>query len=526
MEISLIALFMAILAITGTGMTAEDTDFKGYVQTYDGAGWNDPYAPLPDPIIIEVEVCSGNETNSTGGGDPGNCTPGATLNAQTIRVSQSSDDAEEYLGWGSVQLTSSDLELGAEGSNEQAVGMNFRSLDITGDGIVTDAFIEFTTDETSSMSTGLIIRAFAMDDSVQFTATNGDVTSRPVTGTSVIWNPSPWNIVGAKHQTPDLSGIVQEIIERPGWQAGNTIGFVIEGPGRRTAESYNGLPSAAPLLNVEWEVEGECTPPPPPPPGGNGSNESLQFKMLFINDVHNNEYSLYDQFMTDRENEGVEFLAVNGDMSGSSCYSYDSIKAVFDNAPFPYQFTVGNHDKPPDANCPGHPFIYDGVHKVVEPTPGLVSVSLDVCTPSDVLGGEGIFEAEDEAWLTSTMDAYADTGRSIVINMHCNPKRTWLQRHIQFYNADVFNALVQSYSENYESIIVVNGNEHVAYTEREGGVQYMTVGRFGLCPYEYGTIEFKEDGTVEGRVETWKQGASCSYPYRLSDSEEYNSFII
>jgi hypothetical protein len=46
--------------------------------------------------------------------------------------------------------------------------------------------------------------------------------------------------------------VIQEIVDRPGWSAGNALVVIVTGSGKRVAESYNGLPSGAPLLHVEY----------------------------------------------------------------------------------------------------------------------------------------------------------------------------------------------------------------------------------------------------------------------------------
>ena len=43
---------------------------------------------------------------------------------------------------------------------------------------------------------------------------------------------------GEDQQTPDLAAIVQEIINREGWQEGNAMAFIFNGSGTRTAESF------------------------------------------------------------------------------------------------------------------------------------------------------------------------------------------------------------------------------------------------------------------------------------------------
>ena len=52
--------------------------------------------------------------------------------------------------------------------------------------------------------------------------------------------------------TTDLSTVLQEVVDRPGWSAGNAVAFIITGTGTRTAESVEGSIAGAPLLHVEF----------------------------------------------------------------------------------------------------------------------------------------------------------------------------------------------------------------------------------------------------------------------------------
>ncbi|MEJ2261757.1 MAG: hypothetical protein P8X83_08960 [Nitrosopumilaceae archaeon] len=72
-----------------------------------------------------------------------------------------------------------------------------------------------------------------------------------------------WNTVNEKHSTPDISPLVQEVVDRPGWSIGNSMAFIITGDGERTAEAYDGESGAAPLLHIEYETT--PTPPNNPP---------------------------------------------------------------------------------------------------------------------------------------------------------------------------------------------------------------------------------------------------------------------
>ena len=55
-----------------------------------------------------------------------------------------------------------------------------------------------------------------------------------------------------KPHTPDLSTIVQEIVNRDEWQYENSMVFMITGTGHRTASSYDGNSGGAHMLHVEY----------------------------------------------------------------------------------------------------------------------------------------------------------------------------------------------------------------------------------------------------------------------------------
>ena len=57
---------------------------------------------------------------------------------------------------------------------------------------------------------------------------------------------------GTDQQTPDLSSIIQEVVDRSGWSQGNAAVFLIEGQGTRTAISYDKDPSKAPKLFIQF----------------------------------------------------------------------------------------------------------------------------------------------------------------------------------------------------------------------------------------------------------------------------------
>ncbi len=186
---------------------------------------------------------------------------GASVTVVEVTVAASAGDAEEAQS-GTVYLDSSDLELVYDSYNNagnQTVGLRFAGLQIPPGAAITKAYVQFKTDETSSGATSLVVRAERADSSALFTTAAYNVSVRSRTNASVSWVPSPWTVVGEANgtqRTPDISALVQEVVDRPGWQNGNALSVIITGTGSRVALAYDGAPKDAPRLHVEYSLAG------------------------------------------------------------------------------------------------------------------------------------------------------------------------------------------------------------------------------------------------------------------------------
>jgi hypothetical protein len=156
-----------------------------------------------------------------------------------------------------MYLISSDLELVYDpyvGSN-QTVGIRFSGVDIPRGAAIANAYVQFQVDEPSSGTAALTIEGENVDDASTFAYSDGNISSRTRTATAVSWYPEAWVTVGEAgpdQRTPDISSVIQEIVDRDGWSAGNSLVIIITGTGERVAESYNGDPNGAPLLHVDY----------------------------------------------------------------------------------------------------------------------------------------------------------------------------------------------------------------------------------------------------------------------------------
>lgn len=179
-----------------------------------------------------------------------------------VRISSSADDAEERganatSNVGGIDLTSSDLEFANDGSTgDQYLGMRFTGITIPKGSKIVSAYIQFTVDEMDNLPGAIILKAENTDNASAFSSTAFNISSRPVTADSVIWANIPnWTVAGNAgpgEATPDIAALVQAIVNRNGWQSGNALDIIAYGTGERTAEAFDGVPSQAPLLVIEY----------------------------------------------------------------------------------------------------------------------------------------------------------------------------------------------------------------------------------------------------------------------------------
>jgi hypothetical protein len=177
------------------------------------------------------------------------------------RINANSDDAEESST--KVSLGSSDLELIQDGNKQQIVGLRFNTLNIPKNANITEAYIQFEVDETSSEATTLTIHGEKVASALTFTSSSANISSRAKTTSLVNWSPLVWNTKGVNYketqQTSNLHSIVQELVNQNSWSSGNAMAFIITGEGKRIAKSYDGKSTSAPLLHIEYDTNSSTT---------------------------------------------------------------------------------------------------------------------------------------------------------------------------------------------------------------------------------------------------------------------------
>ncbi len=176
-----------------------------------------------------------------------------TVNSQ---VNSSSDDAEQFISSGAMNLTSSDLELADDGALQE-VGLRFTNINVPKNATIINAYVQFTADETNSTTINLNIYGQNIGNAPTFTSTASNITSRSKTSNTVAWSPAAWTTIGeagVNQRTPNIATIVQTIVNRADWNANNAMAILINGGVRRTASAYDGVSAEAAKLVITYTV--------------------------------------------------------------------------------------------------------------------------------------------------------------------------------------------------------------------------------------------------------------------------------
>ncbi|MGI9284397.1 MAG: CotH kinase family protein [Pseudomonadales bacterium] len=194
------------------------------------------------------------------------------------RVAKKEHDAEESSATGRVHRKSTDLEL-TDDNGAQIVGIRFEKVKVPRGSFIQNAYIQFAVDEPGSIATSLSIYGEYSKDAKKYSEDRFDISSRTKTSAVASWTPPTWPTVGAQgadQRTPNLASLVQEVIDHPEWKKDKPIAFIIEGAGRRTAESRDGSKNNAPLLHIEYGDE------PVDPPLASWTPLDIRFNGLAI----------------------------------------------------------------------------------------------------------------------------------------------------------------------------------------------------------------------------------------------------
>ncbi|MEO0469992.1 MAG: CotH kinase family protein [Bacteroidota bacterium] len=147
--------------------------------------------------------------------------------------------------------------LGQDGSTLQYAAFRFPNLAIEPGQTISNAYLQFQSVDIDTAAANLSIYAHATGNAPVFSnlAALNDISGRTPTANVLAWQADPWDEAfrsGDKQKTPDLSPILQEIVNRNDWVSGNAMAFIISGSGTRRLNAFERNQVEAPRLVIDF----------------------------------------------------------------------------------------------------------------------------------------------------------------------------------------------------------------------------------------------------------------------------------
>lgn len=156
----------------------------------------------------------------------------------TVRIQKTGEDGGIDVSTDDIEqknneidkLYDDDLDIGWEGDefNIVATGLRYRGVSVPNGATIDSAFIEMWAHEDEGDPALVTIYGEASDNPGTYNDTDL-ISDRPQTTASVFWEITEAWAIWEKYRTPDLKAIIQEIVDRPGWQPGNAMAFFLTG---------------------------------------------------------------------------------------------------------------------------------------------------------------------------------------------------------------------------------------------------------------------------------------------------------
>jgi hypothetical protein len=172
----------------------------------------------------------------------------------TCHVSTGVDDAKS-MKWDLFSI----LDEPALGVGQYMAGMRFRNVKIPAGARIKSAVLKIRsyTDGLTGNVDG-ILRAEAADNPADFSGFGRAPSKVPKTSASQVWklaSDAPW-MANTWYDSPDIRTVIQEVVDRPGWSAGNAVVVVFSSNtdtgSDRQFWSYDGDPDSAAKLVITY----------------------------------------------------------------------------------------------------------------------------------------------------------------------------------------------------------------------------------------------------------------------------------
>jgi hypothetical protein len=164
-------------------------------------------------------------------------------NGTIVTFGLSSDDAEQENDEMDT-MHDDDLDAGWEGDPEDlnilTAGLRFQNAAIPVNAQIDSAFLVVCSHEAKSAEdvAKITIVAEATDNAQTFSM-DQLITDRPQTTASVLWEVAEEWGLWTYHRSTNIASVIQEVVDRDGWQSGNAIGLILKGEDQGSSDYEN-----------------------------------------------------------------------------------------------------------------------------------------------------------------------------------------------------------------------------------------------------------------------------------------------
>ena len=153
--------------------------------------------------------------------------------SKEIPITSSKDDVEQV--GSTLYRYDNQLQIGQNANVSQTVGLRFRNVRLIPNAAIESAYLEFTADgNTPTLPASLSIGVVNRSNPGEFSSSNKPADSPLLDSQS--WNVNfGWDNDGSTYKSPDISELLEKVSKLSGWQAGNSVSFIIQGTGQLNA---------------------------------------------------------------------------------------------------------------------------------------------------------------------------------------------------------------------------------------------------------------------------------------------------
>jgi hypothetical protein len=141
----------------------------------------------------------------------------------TEQVGASADDANQAFD-GSVTTTDDTVQTSSDGN---WFGFRFQTVAIPAGATIDSAVLQLYLPDSAHDNVHVDIYGEDVDDAAAFTTGSNNISGRTLTTAKVDWDTNNAGAAGWV-DSPDITSIIQEIVDRPGWASGQDMALILD----------------------------------------------------------------------------------------------------------------------------------------------------------------------------------------------------------------------------------------------------------------------------------------------------------